>query len=43
VEDWYKGGMSGDGDLFPYVQKVVRMGGGPGASKTLAELKAWTP
>jgi hypothetical protein len=43
VENWYVGGMTGGADEFQYVEKVVRRGGEPGASKTLAELKAWTP
>jgi hypothetical protein len=43
VEHWYRGGMNAGDDRFHYVDKVVRRGGGPGASKSLADLKAWTP
>jgi hypothetical protein len=43
VENWYNDGMIGSDDGYQYVQKVVRRGGGAGASKTLAQLKAWTP
>jgi hypothetical protein len=35
--------MNTGADAFQYISKVVRKGGGAGASKTLADLKAWTP
>jgi hypothetical protein len=43
VEQWYDAGMDPADDRFQYVDKVVRRNGGAGASKTLAELKAWAP
>ena len=39
VEDWYTGGMTSSDDRFPYIEKVLRKGGGSGSSKTLADLK----
>ncbi len=38
VAKWYDGGMSASATAFPYIDKVVRRGGGAGASKTLADL-----
>ena len=43
VENWYAGGMHLDADEYPYIEKVVRKNGGAGSSKTLTDLKAWTP
>jgi hypothetical protein len=40
VENWYAAGMSVTGPEFPYIDKVVRKGGGPNISKPLAALKA---
>jgi hypothetical protein len=42
VEDWYTAGANTSDDRFPYIEKVLRKGGGPGSSKTLTDLKAWT-
>ena len=43
VENWYTGGLNSSAPEFPYIEKVLRRGGGPGTSKTLTDLKAWTP
>jgi hypothetical protein len=43
VENWYAGGVHLGADEYPYIEKVVRKGGGAGSSKTLTDLKAWTP
>jgi hypothetical protein len=40
VAKWYVGGMSTRGVEFPYIDKVLRRGGGPGRSKPLASLQA---
>ncbi len=40
VGNWYALGMSVRAPEFQYVDKVVRRGGGPNSSKTLAALKA---
>lgn len=38
VEDWYESGMSSASPEFPYIDKVVRKGGGPNSSKPLIRL-----
>lgn len=38
VDTWYAEGMRANATEFPYIDKVVRRGGGVGASKTLADL-----
>ena len=43
VENWYAGGMHTGADEYPYIEKILRKGGGPGKSKSLVDLKAWTP
>jgi hypothetical protein len=43
VEHWYDAGMDPASDRFQYVSKVVRRNGGAGASKSLGDLKTWSP
>ena len=38
VEDWYTGGMSPKAAEFPYIDKVIRTGGGGNSSKPLVNL-----
>jgi len=38
VDTLFVGGMRASATAFPYIDKVVRRGGGAGASKTLADL-----